>query len=377
MSIKLSLLTSLIAALSLSLVAAQETVREPFAVDFGDFQTQAVLSYPANEEGPFPTLLLIHGSTPMDMNGSVFAFTPKGQPVLISAIFRDVADFLNRNGFAVLRYNKHYVTGPGQADYKAYYSDVDLPQLLSDAEKVLEAAKAKPQVDDEHIYLYGWSEGSTVAAELAVNHPEINGLILQGPVARSWRETFEAQIREAGLPYVERFAGDGRVTAAVLRRVQVGDGGLVAKGIVSYLADPSFFQTRELEVSGSLDRNGDGVIDIEGEFLAGGLDGTLDFLLSPTGPLSIYAEGRALPSLLEQVSRLELPVLILQGANDASTPARGARALAEGANVTLYVYKGLGHSLGKTPSVVADNFQPIAERPLRDLVAWLKTQGAQ
>lgn len=372
MSIKL---LTLIAALSLSLVVAQETAQEAFAVDLGDFETQAVLSYPANEEGPFPTLLLIHGSSPMDMDGSVFTFTPEGQPVLLSAIFGEIADYLNRNGFAVLRYNKHYVTGPGQANYGAYYSNVDLPQLLSDAEKVLEAAKTKPQVDD--IYLYGWSEGSTVAAELAVMHSEVVGLVLQGPVPSSWRETFEAQIRVAGLPYVRRFAPDGRVTAAVLRRVQAGDGGLVAKAMLSYLADPSFFQTGELEVSGPLDRNGDGAVDLESEFLAGGLDRMLDSLLSPAGFLSIYAEGRALPSLSEQVTRLQLPVLILQGANDASTLARGARALAEGANVTLYVYKGLGHSLGRTPSVVADNFQPIAERPLRDLVAWLKAQGAQ
>ncbi len=39
---------------------------------------------------------------------------------------------------------------------------------------------------------------------------------------------------------------------------------------------------------------------------------------------------------------------------------------------TLEVYPKLGHSLGETSSVITDNFQPIAKRPLEDLVAWLE-----
>jgi fermentation-respiration switch protein FrsA (DUF1100 family) len=186
---------------------------------------------------------------------------------------------------------------------------------------------------------------------------------------------------EVGLPYVRTFAPDGLVSAEVLEQVQAGDGGLVAKGILSYLADPSFFQTGEVAVSSFLDQNRDGVLELESEFVGRGQAQTLDFLLSPLGPLGIYAESRALPGLLEQVDALQLPVLILQGENDASTPAAGAERLAEalnavGKDVTLHLYEGLGHSLGETPSVIADNFEPIAEEPLRDLLAWLTEHGA-
>lgn len=376
MRIILALLTTNL----LGLGAAQEVAREPFAesftVDFGDFEAQAELSYPEGQTGPFPTVLLIHGSSPMDKDGSVFSFDAEGQPGLLSAIFKDIANFLNENGFAVVRYNKHYVTGPGQADFERFYSELDLPQMLADAEAVLARALTYPQVDAEQLYLYGWSEGSTVAAELATNREDLAGLIVQGPVVTGWLELFEAQLGEVGLPYLRSFAPDGRVTAEVLEQAQAGDGGLVAKGILSYLADPSVFETGQLAVSSFLDENQDGVIELESEFVGLGQAQTLGFLLSPMGFLNIYSEARALPTLLEQVDSLDLPVLILQGERDASTPAAGAQRLAEALeaadkDVTLHVYEGLGHALGETESVVKDNFEPIAEAPLRDLVAWL------
>jgi len=38
---------------------------------------------------------------------------------------------------------------------------------------------------------------------------------------------------------------------------------------------------------------------------------------------------------------------------------------------TLRFYPTLGHSLGRTPSLFADDFQPIDQQPLNDLVCWL------
>jgi fermentation-respiration switch protein FrsA (DUF1100 family) len=72
-----------------------------------------------------------------------------------------------------------------------------------------------------------------------------------------------------------------------------------------------------------------------------------------------------------------MPVLILQGANDANVPAQGARALDEALaksgnpRYLLKIYEGLGHSLGTASSPLDDNFRPIQTAPLQDLAAWL------
>ncbi|MBC7812071.1 MAG: hypothetical protein H7175_13035, partial [Burkholderiales bacterium] len=36
--------------------------RDSFTVNFGDFEADAQITYPAHGDGPFPTVILIHGS---------------------------------------------------------------------------------------------------------------------------------------------------------------------------------------------------------------------------------------------------------------------------------------------------------------------------
>ena len=380
MQVKLKFIMLLVIA-AFSLAFAQgEVAREALTIDFGDFQTQAELTYPAQGNGPFPTVVLIHGSGPEDMNAAIFSFGADNQPVLLSSIFGDISDYLSAHGFAVLRYNKHYVTGPGQADFQKFYTRLDLPQMLADAEKVLDAAEANPKVDKQHVFLYGWSEGSTVAAALAAKRPELAGLIVQGPVVEPWRDLFLYQILDVGLPYVRQVSPDGQVTVDTLRTLQAGDGGMVAKGILYYIGDPVSLQQGKLAVNPALDTNRDGTLKAD-ELTLEAFETLVDGHFSPQGFAAIYTPERALPDLGEQAPNLTMPVLILQGANDANVPASGAQALnaelerVDNPDHTLNLYPGLGHSLGETRSVITDDFEPIAQPPLEDLVAWLEARS--
>jgi len=348
--------------------------RESLRINFGDFQSQAELTYPAGAAQRRPAVILIPGSGLENMDAAICAAGP-GSPVL-SHNFLDIANYLTPRGFAVLRYNKHYVTGPCRGDYRAFSTKLTLQHMLRDAARVLAVAEADPHVDAHRIYLYGWSEGSTIAAALAARHPELVGLIVQGPVARSWRGTFLYQITDVGIPYLRRFAPDGRVTAATLRQAYVGPGGLVARSVVTDLADPQALQKGRLAINPFIDRNHDGAIEIDTEFLPA-LPFALTSLLGPRGFLRIYGLGYALPTVTAQAPRLKLPVLILQGANDANVPPAGAREINAALNAggasdhTLNIYPGLGHSLGPADSVIDDNFRPIALAPLVDLADWL------
>lgn len=347
---------------------------EMLRINFGDFQSRAALTYPAGIAGGSPTLILIPGSGLEDMDADICAGTSS---VPLSHNFLDIARYLTPRGFAVLRYNKHYVTGPCHGDLQAFYSKLDLQQMLADAEQVLRTAEANPHVDRHRIFLYGWSEGSTIAAALAARHPEIAGLIVQGPVATPWRAVFRYQVTDVGVPYLRMFAPDGRVTDRTLLQAERGSGGLVARSVVIYLEEPRRKDEEgeePPEINPYLDTNHDGAIEIDTEFLPV-LDDELDLLFSSQGPYYIYSAARALPTVTAQAPRLHLPVLILQGANDSNVPASGARvlnaALATNPDHALRIYPGLGHSLGPATSPIDDDFRPIAPAPLADLAAWL------
>ncbi len=76
-------------------------------------------------------------------------------------------------------------------------------------------AKANAKVDPARIILYGWSEGTTHATQLAVMHPEIAGVILQAPVAGTWKDTFSYQLLDLGVGFLRDVADtnkDGAVT---------------------------------------------------------------------------------------------------------------------------------------------------------------------
>ncbi len=345
--------------------------RQEFTVDFGDFETQAELTYPADGDGPFPTVILIHGSTPADMDFTVFSFD--GKPV--STNFKDMAEFLPTQGYAVIRYNKHYVTAPGEVD-TAKYAALTLQQLVEDAGAVLDAALDNPLVDAKHIFIYGWSEGSLVGSELAVERPDdIAGIIFQGAVALPYAETFAAQITDVTVPYLRTFAPDGIVTSDVLQAAFFGNGGLVAKSGIVYVMDMAALQKGQFAIDAALDTNQDDALSIDDEIIPA-VGQLVNAALSPGGFLSAYGSD-TLPTVTEQASKLTMPVLILQGANDANTPEIGAEvlhaALYEAGNrdLILKVYDGLGHSLGKADSVMDDRFRPIEQEPLDDLRLWL------
>lgn len=167
-------------------------------------------AFPAGASGKLPAVLLIHGSTPADLDFTVMG--EGGQP--LSSIFRDISGALGARGIAVLRYNKHYVSGPGQVDYQKFYGQADLNTFLKDAETALNAMKRDPRVDPRRIFVYGWSEGSSVAAQLVRDHPEVRGLILQGMNDANTPEPYlmtlqQAIVQARGRATIKRYAGLG------------------------------------------------------------------------------------------------------------------------------------------------------------------------
>jgi uncharacterized protein len=345
-----------------------QVARSDFTVRLEDFETKGQITYPSTGTAPFPTVLLIHGSTPMDMNATI-ATNDK----VHSSIFEQIANRLSSQGFAVVRYNKRHVTAPGQADLERFYQ-LRLQDFQRDARTVLEHAKKQAVVDAKRVFAYGWSEGSPVAANLALEDTTLRGVIVQGPVAYSFAQTFQQQFPRVGLPYLTRFATDGKLNLLGVQAALNGNGGLLARSFALYLLDPTA-PPAQPRLNPFMDRNRDGAIDLEREAKP-----TFDFAYQDSPQtLGIYSSALALPGLIELAPKLTAPLLILQGENDANTSVDGARdlelALKQHPDHTLKVYPGLGHSLGKAADVTDDDFRPMDPKPLADLEVWLTARA--
>lgn len=334
----------------------------------GDQTAKAELLLPA-KNGKAPLVLLIQGTGPEDMNGSfaTFGHTVKGS-------LGQLAQVLAAQGFAVMRYDKRYSAdsfNPQKAQAaQENYAKLTMQDLLADARTALNTAKAQAGVDPSKVFIYGWSEGSVIAANLALES-KASGLMVQGPVVDSFAATFTNQFERVGIPYLTTFAKDGKIDLAGVMASFGGNGSGLAKmqGQLLFAQDST---PQNPKLSSVLDANKDGKIDLKTEALP-----TIQKLYPQILAQSpMYGSAHSLPTLGELAPKLTLPVLILQGENDGNIDPAYAKKLnaAMPGKHTLKLYPGLGHSLGKAASITQDDFAPMEAGPMNDMAAWLRGQ---
>lgn len=127
-------------------------------------------------EGPFPAVVLIHGSGPNDRDESIGTLKP----------FRDIAESLANQGIAVYRFDKRTLV---------YGKEMSGDRTITlREESVLDAARAvqllakQEQIDPERIFVLGHSLGGTaipaIDLELKNSPVRARGYILMAPGAR-------------------------------------------------------------------------------------------------------------------------------------------------------------------------------------------------
>jgi uncharacterized protein len=118
-------------------------------------------------KGPFPAVIMITGSGAQNRNEELLGHKP----------FLVIADYLSRNGIAVLRYDDRGV-GKSQGNYAAATS----ADLATDAEAAFIFLKTNPEIDPKNIGLAGHSEGGLIAPIVASTNRGIAFIIsLAGP----------------------------------------------------------------------------------------------------------------------------------------------------------------------------------------------------
>jgi pimeloyl-ACP methyl ester carboxylesterase len=180
-------------------------------IDLGNaVKTNAQLTIPAVGEGPFPGVLLIHGSGANDLNetgGIILIDNKTGSKIYPDKqTFFQIADYLSERGFVVLRYDKRGVASNFTILDSNVWGNVTFNELKQDAEKALSVLLQQPEVNaTEKVILIGHSEGTMIAPRIAVDSPDkVKNIVLMGAVAHSLKDLLYFQIVTNPLDYVEK-----------------------------------------------------------------------------------------------------------------------------------------------------------------------------
>lgn len=158
-------------------------------------KTNAQLTFPATGEGPYPGVLLIHGSGPTDMNETVHGSQP----------FWQISKYLSERGFVVLKYNKRGIGAQSKIVDQEVWKNVTIDNLIKDAQKALDVLIQQPEVDPKRISLIGHSEGTTIAPRIALSNPtEVENVVLMGPIAQNLFDVVNFQMIRNPILYAKQ-----------------------------------------------------------------------------------------------------------------------------------------------------------------------------
>lgn len=360
-----ALIVFVLLATSVQLISAQEPIEHlALEIDLGGFVTDAELTYPANADGPFPTVILFHGSGPYDMDATVM-LSSDSEPR--SANFQWLAENLPEQGIAVLRFNKRGVLGNGEYDFAQVQLSYSPDQLVADAQVVIDTALELPEVGD--VYLYGWSEGAWIVTNAASAREDISGLILQGGLIGDLSNALPYQHLENGLTFLSETVDANADGALDIEEVLSIPEGYPASLMPSFYMWAYTSSPENPQFNPMTDTNGDGLIDLETE-LRPVIEQTINNYGLFLGQVELSYD------LLTLVGELQLPTLLLHGEWDGWIPASNSDQIAEAYPefVTAIIYPELGHALSLVESPTADIFGEMEPQVLEDIVAWVSEQ---
>lgn len=375
-------LFSLVLPLAQAQGVTKETIeRRNLVIDLGDgLTTDAQLTFPAIGNGPFPGVLLVHGSGATDMDEYLPAIvTGTGQPV---RLFLQVAEYLSERGFAVLRYNKRGVGLNGTVLNSTVVGNWTIQDLIKDSEKALSVLKQQPEVDATDITIIGHSEGTWIAPRIAIADPTIRNIVLMSAGAQNLREILYFQLVDRIVSYAQDTLDtnhDG------LLSVQEVEATLDVKNVrLSPLPPLALIQnaTGKWDWYHGLDTNKDGFLSIQGE-LKSLLINQFSVILSADPKsqffnLWVQSHLALRDSNLDLIGNVSASILILQGEGDTQVPVEQAFLLEQRLTFvaqpdhTLITYPGVGHSFYPVDGWIQP-LGPISENVLADLYAWLQS----
>lgn len=296
---------------------------EDVTVGSGEWVLPGTLTLPAGM-GPFPTVVLVHGSGPHDRDETIGPNKP----------FKDLAWGLASRGIAVLRYEKR--TKAHGLKLLALPGLTAKEEIVDDVVAAANLLRGRKEVDPRRIFVLGHSLGGTLIPRIGKADPGIAGFIVMAGAARPLEDLLLEQV-----PYIASV--DGTVTE--MEKGQIED----VKAMVETI--------RKLE-PGSKE--------------------------APMGvPASYWLDLRGYhpPAVAKE---LKQPFLILQGERDYQVTMEDyelwRKALAGRKDVSFKAYPDLNHLFmaGEGKATPEEYGRPghVAEKVVEDVAGWIEaTRG--
>jgi uncharacterized protein len=285
-------------------------------VEVGDLRLPGTLALP-NGRGPFPAVVLVHGSGPEDRDETVGGVK----------VFKDLAEGLASNGVAVIRYDKRTLAARGPI---ATVQD----EVIDDVLAAVRRLREEPGVAAARVFVVGHSLGAMLApriaaaAATAANGAPLAGIVVMAGPTRP--------VAEVALEQVRKLLGEHSPQAVA--------------------TEESLKQIQSPELKP---------------------DSTVSFLGGRT-PGSYWLDLRAYDPA-STAAALKMPILVMQGLRDYQVTSDDfdgwKRALGGKPNATLKPYPSLNHLFvtGNGPSRPEEYLEPghVDEQVVRDMAAWI------
>ncbi len=155
------LLLLILTTLTIFSAKAQTILSDSVTIFTESLYLKGTLSYPQSKK-KLPVVIIISGTGQQDRDGSFANHKP----------FAEIAQHLNKNGFAVLRMDDR---GVGQSE--GIYEDATTQDFANDVKAEIDWLKKHPAIHKKKIGLIGHSEGGAVAFMLAATSPDVKYMI--------------------------------------------------------------------------------------------------------------------------------------------------------------------------------------------------------
>ena len=302
---------------------------------------------------PVPAVILISGSGPEDRDETVFGHKP----------FLVLADYLTRNGIAVLRVDDRGVGGSSGKTSAATSDD-----FAGDVQAGIDYLKGRKEIDPKRIGLVGHSEGGLIAPIVATRSADVAFIVLMAGPGLPGDEILYLQAAAIG-----KASGAADAQLAANRTVQEQ-----IFRIVKEEKDLTLMTARLQELKQQILS---GVPDAQRGAASGMLDAQMAAVATPWFRYFLAYDPR--PAL----EKVKCPVLAIIGERDLQVPfqpnldAIGA-ALAKGGNtsVTLMHPPALNHLFQQattgSPAEYTRIEETMAPAALEAISSWIKKVAA-
>jgi dienelactone hydrolase len=274
--------------------------------------------------GPFPAVVLVHGSGPNDRDESVGS----------NKTFKDLAWGLAGQGIAVLRYDKRTKTHGKEIVQLTNLTVKD--ETVDDAQAAVDLLAAQPEIQAKHVFVLGHSLGGYLGPRIAAGDAKVAGLILLAGSTRPMEELAVEQVRYiAGL--------NGKITPQGQEAIE-----RVEKQVAA-IRNP----------------------DLK--------PGTIVKFLGVAIPSNYFLDLRDYHPA-EMAATLHIPILVLQGERDYQVSTADfdgwKKFLGNQPTASFKSYPTLNHLFmpGSGPSSGAEYLQPnhVPEEIIQDIAGWVK-----